>query len=239
MTDQAAKDFEAVTVDNVLAGYVRRSESVEAWGAYSKNQKLLAWYRFPEYARMEVKTRHRALLKARATRSRNKQPRDAQRAKLYKAEWAALGSMQLRSGRTIAEVNTWLTSLLEIYRERYEKVPTFVQVESSSGNHAIWSRNVIRLTLRGREQDWVCLHELAHLLVKENPGHGRKFASVYLTLVTEVCGRIWGDRLREAFREHGVKYQAKRELSPARLAALRERGKQLAASRWGSPSAPI
>jgi len=48
-----------------------------------------------------------------------------------------------------------------------------------------------------------------------------------LKLVEHEIGKEQARELRESFVRHGVKYRAKKTLSPETLARLRERGRQL------------
>lgn len=75
----------------------------------------------------------------------------------------------------------------------------------------------------------IILHEAAHCIT---PGkmHGREFAAAYLELVTRMMGKDAGAALRLAFREGGVRYKPKRQLTPEQLERLRARGRALAAA---------
>lgn len=69
----------------------------------------------------------------------------------------------------------------------------------------------------------VLIHELAHLVAPVAEKHGRLFAAIELALVRSVLGTRDHDALRKAFKAKGVKYTAKRTLSPERKAALVKR----------------
>jgi hypothetical protein len=50
---------------------------------------------------------------------------------------------------------------------------------------------------------WVALHEIAHVLTPEDPGHGAAFRAVYLWLLEVEMSPWWARRLRHHFRRVG------------------------------------
>lgn len=56
----------------------------------------------------------------------------------------------------------------------------------------------------------VILHELAHILQSQRPGHGRQFCRVFIDLVRRFAGKAEADALKQAFRAHKVKYTKKK-----------------------------
>ena len=90
---------------------------------------------------------------------------------------------------------------------------------------------IIKLPLWARSER-VILHELAHVIQTERPGHGRQFCRIFLDIV-----RRWhSDRdawrtLRASFRAHRVRYTRRRKGGPGNpnfralvAAAAREKG---------------
>lgn len=56
----------------------------------------------------------------------------------------------------------------------------------------------------------VILHELAHILQSQKPGHGRQFCRVFIDLVRRFAGKAEADALKQAFKDHKVKYTKKK-----------------------------
>jgi len=77
----------------------------------------------------------------------------------------------------------------------------------------------------------IVLHEIAHLLERSGAWHGREWARVYVEIVQHFLGVERANKLRAEFRAGKVKYTKPRQYTPEQREALRERGRQLAASR--------
>jgi hypothetical protein len=182
--------------------------------------------------------------------------RDAQRQKLYTAQMGLHFSIQDRM--TLAEVRVFYDKLLGSdwairqfpklgtkvfnYRTLASRPRPRVLLNPRLGRSTVAWHKGGDIELAGGEISKVtAVHELAHWIVstlnrdwsvrKAPAGHGREFASVYLTLVGHVFGKDAQDMLRKAFVAHRVSYKAKRVLTGAALEAAQERGRKLAAAR--------
>jgi predicted metal-dependent hydrolase len=60
---------------------------------------------------------------------------------------------------------------------------------------------------------YVILHEIAHALQTENPTHGRQYARIVLGLVRHFLGKDMMIKLRNSFKENGIKYCKKKKLT--------------------------
>lgn len=147
---------------------------------------------------------------------RSKKQADTQKKKLYRAEKEAFAGYQSPE-RTIAEVDLFYKRILahKYLRRQYRKASLPLRVVAGSGNHCKDNYQEIMLTIWGRNNEWVLLHELAHALddkawKTDTRGHGRRFAHIYVDLVRHVMGREWSDKLKDSFRKHGVRYNQPR-----------------------------
>lgn len=127
--------------------------------------------------------------------------RDNQRSRVYAAERGAF-----KWGQTIPnhELSHWLeTQILSRawFRRRWGNQTVHVELGKGGGQAM---HNLIRLGV-GARNEWVFCHELAHVLTRQDPGHGTAFASVYLFLIKQVLGKDAEARLRAAFQMNRVK----------------------------------
>lgn len=169
-------------------------------------------------------------------------PRDSQRSKVYAAERATFHDYsqpwQQAEYPTLAEATALVRRVERSASwaklcDRGGMARTWrpVTVEAGrNGGHA-WGTHTISLGRYGR-QDWVVLHELAHIATTRRYGdlaaaaHGWQFCDTYLRLVRTWLGKPQRDALRAAFRAHGVRYtapRAKRQLTPEQKAELTAR----------------
>jgi|GEM_PF-5289555 len=103
--------------------------------------------------------------------------------------------------------------------------------KNGRGGGAYWSPVDQRIQMSDyHANEMICLHELAHAVCASEFGDGAKhhwqFCMVYLKLVGNVMGVETRDKLRQAFKDHKVKYtkpRAKRELSEEQKEVLRAR----------------
>jgi len=71
---------------------------------------------------------------------------------------------------------------------------------------------------------WVILHEIAHNIQFEDPGHGWQFAAIYLDMVGRFIGSEAKAKLKAAFKKHKVRFRPKsnRKGNPEALRKWRE-----------------
>jgi len=160
---------------------------------------------------------------------RTRKVRDGQRSKVYAAEREAFKALP-DVPRTEDVWNAYV-KLLANSKTAHKHFGRGRQLRLKFKGRT-WSYCVgsnIRLGLGHRGNEWVVIHEAAHSLTRGDVApHGREFCETYLDLVNEFLGKTWGDKLKASFKAHGVKFRAKRQLSPERLAQLRQQGKTLA-----------
>lgn len=163
--------------------------------------------------------------------------RDSQRSKLYKAErevWA--GS---KRHETIEEVEAFVAKVRgrKVLKDRF-KLALSNRIKIGDGRrrrNAAGGRYGIYMP-RWSRSEMVILHELAHTITIRLCGesvaaHGWQYANVYLQLVSSMLGREMHDRLKAAFKKHGVrsKPKKKRTVTPQMLEHLAN-ARQLAAA---------
>lgn len=160
--------------------------------------------------------------------------RDTQKHKLYSAE------------RVLKPFSPTMKSVEEVeaFVERVTKSKWFkkefgllgIRVEDGRSRQNAAARGSTLLMPRWSRSEYVTLHEIAHVVTDRRrfAWHGREYAGNLLKLVRHFLGKEAHDNLRTAFRNHGVKYKAKRHLSPEAIDKLRERGRAFAARTNGS-----
>lgn len=84
----------------------------------------------------------------------------------------------------------------------------------------------------------VLLHELAHLVAPPGEKHGPLFTAHFLALVRAMMGVQTHDRLRDAYKAHGVRFRPKRTVSPERRAVLVARLAALRAAKTAAKAPP-
>lgn len=185
-------------------------------------------------------------------------PRDTQRSKVYAAEAVLPHGLQFP---TILDCQAYVNRVLAdawFLRTFGHHAIEVRHGGGSSSARAVGTR-LIQLPLWARHQRTI-LHEIAHCIRPldgwakgaktwsalvggkaggwrgypihtHHAGHGREYAHTYLMLVQHFMGADAARQLRASFRLKGVKFTAKRVLSPAQREALRARGHALAAAR--------
>lgn len=174
-----------------------------------------------------------------------KRPRDSQRKKLYTAEDSIRAAKEPAFGGMITTWAYFDRVRFDKWFIRHYGNWSFVITDgrgttSARGSYRgknITGHHVGDINLpRWSRRPLTILHEIAHAVSRQQhgydePGHGRSFAALYLKLVAHFLGVDAGQQLKAAFKTNRVKYTPKRQLSPQRLAELRERGRQLAAAK--------
>jgi len=170
-----------------------------------------------------------------------RRPRDSQREKVYAAEREAFNTDFSRPEdhemRTLASLEETVRLILATpaVRERFKYAPSFVKIEATRAHRgtAYGTRRIKLPRFARRPANYAyLLHEVAHILVSSELGttsawHGREFAATMIFLADYFMGQTVAERLRDAYRKHGVKWRAKLRLSPERRLQLREQGQAL------------
>jgi hypothetical protein len=181
--------------------------------------------------------------------------RDSQRSKVYRAEGEAFGKnfWDARPAEPIERTRARACAILtsKAVEKRWPHVAKAwrdgrIAIDEAHGNQRrglAWSHRVsLPDWTRKPTNWWVLHHELAHVIRARTDGrgagHGWEFCDTYVFLVRHTHGEAEARALEASFRKHKVRFKAKRKLSPERLAQLRERGKQLAATRKAARPAP-
>lgn len=135
--------------------------------------------------------------------------RDVYRSKVYRAERVAFADQPLvkrsheRAAARLHEVCETNAAWRAAAGERADRPVT---VNFATG-HTSWARSMdwtIALSRGHVCQDWVILHELAHLPTPNAfPAHGREFTSLYIAIVRDEYGDQIADRLTIALVEAG------------------------------------
>jgi hypothetical protein len=150
-----------------------------------------------------------------------KPPRDSQRSRLYGAESSAF-----TWGQTISDelLQATLNDILDRTPVRARWGHLKIRVERGRGGARAYNKSWISMGVAARNE-WAMCHELAHCLTFDHcASHGPEFAGVYLFLIDLVIGKEAADRLRNAFKAKGVKYNY--SLVPDPLPASRIPGRQ-------------
>lgn len=143
--------------------------------------------------------------------------RDSQRSKIYRSDNVIPGDLTFGS---VAEVEEYLDGILRKawFKNRWPRVANYQGIKVHDGRGTRIARasygvygGWISLP-RWARNEAVLLHELAHVCVRskynvyKRAAHGREYAATLLQLVTWKMGKEVGDKLRDAYREHGVKW---------------------------------
>ncbi len=125
---------------------------------------------------------------------------------------------------TIDEIQAWVNSLTQTRWWRTYKLPSakksshrvggisYESIEVRDGRSrrsAAGAFGVIKMPKWSRTK-LIILHEVAHAITTEPPGHGRQFARIYLDLVTRFLGVDAGRQLKVAYVAGGVRSGPKR-----------------------------
>ncbi|MGH8226108.1 MAG: hypothetical protein ACRER1_08165 [Gammaproteobacteria bacterium] len=151
---------------------------------------------------------------------RAKQPRDSQRARVYRAETQAFGAARANAGTcaSIAVVRDYLHGVLadDWFRTEYGDF-AYVKIKDGRGTRHAYSayeakaRGVVFSFPRWARTKPVMLHELSHAASLRRYGavaaHGPEFAATYLRLVSRHLGSAAHEKLREAFVVHRVSFE--------------------------------
>lgn len=180
-----------------------------------------------------------------------KRPRDSQRAKVYRAEQEAFGSLPLdhKARRTYRDMDELRARIDAIWQS--STVGKMITHKSSQARpravkdgrgmragRATAGSYELTFTVDARKE-WIVMHEMAHTVhqnaisgyeTAQQAWHGHEFCAIYLKLVRRFIGKDAHDALRACFKKYRVRYTPPRKLSPERLAQLREHGRRLAAS---------
>lgn len=163
--------------------------------------------------------------------------RDTQREKLYRSERTLRA--QGKAGRRIEDlpdVQAYVDKFLaSAWRKRHHPGVRVIRVDDGRGRRrggagSSW----ITLPRWTRDELYIC-HEVAHIATTRRhlgegvAHHGWQYAGILLEIVGYQMGRQTMLDLREQFKRNHVRYKKPRELSPETLAAMRERGRLLAA----------
>lgn len=156
-------------------------------------------------------------------------PRDSQRSKVYRAE--AVLSKHCTPLKELHHIEAFVEKVRSSARVQ-DHFPHLtedpVRVKAARGGRSTAFYRGISIS-QWHRNDWVVLHELAHIQVQRQhghwkvAGHGREYCAVYLKLVLWFIGREAHDELKASFKEHRVKFTPPRKLSPEARAAAAER----------------
>ncbi len=131
--------------------------------------------------------------------------RDNQRSKVYAAERAS-GLCKFEQTIPDAELQDWVNAVLDrrVIRSRWGA--RTVEVKRTSGRGGATAYGTWRINASpGARNEYVMLHEIAHVLTPRDAGHGPEYCGVLLFLVRNVLGKEAHAALLEAMRKHRVK----------------------------------
>jgi hypothetical protein len=150
---------------------------------------------------------------------REKRPRDTQRGALYKAEDAVF-KLDTEPGR-VRPQREFQPFVLTVYAslarpgapDAKPGLPNLkVRVgHRQHGARAQSRKGVLSVSFSGHSASYaIACHELAHIANYVagdlKAGHGPRFARAYLELVDRFLSPEWGDKLRQSFRLHRVRF---------------------------------
>lgn len=143
-------------------------------------------------------------------------PKDMQRGKLYKAEDAAFEGCSFADDHMtkLQDIQDWVDQITSSNWWRREVGRHCTIVVTHGGGRkfaeACSITREIRLPTKMRRA-YVVLHELSHIaaniLNKDECQHDRRFTAMYLKMVRHWFGREYADKLRDEFKNHGVRYR--------------------------------
>jgi putative metallohydrolase (TIGR04338 family) len=164
-------------------------------------------------------------------------PRDSQRQKVYNAESVLV--IHRKDFKTLDEIKKFVDKVFarKMIAKRYDVSDKITFVLSNGRiSYASYYGSRISLSRMYGMNDWIVLHEMAHLLAFRKygtniAGHGWQFASTYLDLVLRIMGKSAHDDLLKSFKNHKVKFkeprakrvltEEQREVLVARMAKAR------------------
>lgn len=139
-------------------------------------------------------------------------PRDNQRSRLYAAERQAF-----QWGQTVPDtlLQATVNDILDRKPVRSRFGPRRITVERGKGGGRAYGGGRITLGVSARTE-WIICHEVAHCLTPGSyASHGPEYAGIYLFLISAVLGPKEAARLRDAFRQHKVKWNSKALPAPS------------------------
>ena len=187
-----------------------------------------------------------------------KKERDAQRARVYKAD-AALKPFDRRDLSTVFRMEkyvdlVWADDRVQAaFPEALRYKPP--QVRDGRGRrHAAATERKVMMPRWARCESTL-IHELAHVIHRRTygplpAGHGWQYCEVYLKLAQIMMGHPAAHALTAAFRKHRVRYRGPRKVAPltperraalvARLAEARRQAALIreANARWAAKTRP-
>lgn len=131
--------------------------------------------------------------------------RDSQRSKVYAAERAS-GLCKFEQTIPDAELEDWVNAVLDrrVIRSRWGA--RTVEVKRTSGRGGAMAYGSWRINASpGARNEYVMLHEIAHVLTSRFTGHGPEYCGVLLFLVRNVLGKEAHASLLAEMRKHRVK----------------------------------
>lgn len=157
--------------------------------------------------------------------------RDMQRSKLYRAErltgfWPKGSSQQqAANGWSLDECRTYCEVVTEDAWFRRTFGHHVLMLKDGRGTSHAWGSTTGTINLpRWARHEGVILHEIAHVVTIVRPAHGWAFAHNFLLLVKHFMGDDEWRKLRAAFKEKRVRFNApslNRKGNPAALAKHR------------------
>lgn len=154
------------------------------------------------------------------TRMPDGRDRDWQRTKVYGAERAVRRGAPMSWADTLRFVAKVLNSAT--FQRRWGRWDLEVLDGRGRSSAAAFGNSTITLPKWARTKD-VILHELAHAICPNWEQHGRLFARTFLELVKLYMGKPEHDRLRDAFREAGVRFTPRRKATFTRARSKKKR----------------
>ena len=159
-----------------------------------------------------------------------KRARDSQKSRVYRSEKELMHSG--KSFDTIEDIRKYVTKLISQKWFKKHFINTFINVRSGGSRWAVADLYGIRIPdLKWSKREMVVLHEIAHCVTRavsthdKEAGHGILYCKNYLKLVQHQVGKDVSEHLKKNFKEYGVKYCAKKNLSESQRTALKERAK--------------
>lgn len=158
-----------------------------------------------------------------------KRERDSQRAKFWAADDALRTAFPPRRLRTV-EAQAYLQTVVNSrwWRNRFGRT-TATLTPARSVRYRGSASNLEVLLPPDKMDRYRILKVLAWVMIpREAAYHGREFAKLYCELVTRFDSPDAGLQLKALYKEHRIKWQAKRKISPERMAQLKAQGEALA-----------
>lgn len=142
--------------------------------------------------------------------------RDSRRQNFYGAQRKAKESISTESFDSLDETARFVGDILRRawWQRRYPICAVTLKPGYGARRASAKGRYTIVLPKRMRTE-WTVLHELIHITVsKPHAGHGRLYAARFLEIIRWHFGDETAQELKEAYRDHNVKWHPRR--SPRR-----------------------